>query len=137
MSDETPTEVDVLKEHLADVQELLSKHRLVEEMVRRQDMPRHELVEGLVQKQHISELHNLFSRLPVVSVALILSALPEDDRLIAWKEIDEGRQDDILELLADEVQEVLVGDGHRPSKKVIVNAFELHDGRLRQIVVER
>ena len=48
MSDETPTEVDVLKEHLADVQELLSKHRLVEEMVRRQDMPRHELVEGLV-----------------------------------------------------------------------------------------
>ena len=137
MSDETPTEVDVLKEHLADVQELLSKHRLVEEMVRRQDMPRHELVEGLVQKQHISELHNLFSRLPVVSVALILSALPEDDRLIAWKEIDEERQDDILELLADEVQEVLVGDGHRPSKKVIVNAFELHDGRLRQIVVER
>ncbi len=137
MSDNFPTEVDVLKEHLADVQELLSKHRLVEEMVRRQDMPRQDLVEGLVHKQHISELRTLFARLPVVSVALILSALPEEDRLIAWKEIDEGRQDDILELLADEVQELLVGDGHRPSKKVIVNAFELHDGRLRQIVVER
>jgi magnesium transporter len=138
MNDENAlNEVDELKDQLAEVQSLLSKHHLVEDMVRRQEMPRHDLVEGLVQKQHISELRALFSRLPRVSVALILSALPEEDRLIAWKEVEEEHQDDILELLSDEIREALVGDGHRPSRKIMVNAFCLQDGRLKQVTVER
>lgn len=137
MTDNNLTEVDELKDQLAEVQNLLAKHRLVEDMVRRQEMPRHDLVEGLVHKQHISELRALFARLPLVAIALILSALSEDDRLLAWREIEEEHQDDILELLSDEVREVLVDDGHRPSKKIMVNAFELHGGRLRQITVDR
>lgn len=138
MNDENVlNEVDEIKDQLAEVQNLLAKHKLVEDMVRRQEMPRHELVEGMVQKQHINELHALFARLPTVSVALILSALTEEDRLIAWKEIDDTHQDDILELLSDEVREALVGDGHRPSRKIMVNAFSLQDGRLKQFTVER
>lgn len=137
MTDNTLTEVDALKDHLAEVQSLLAKHKLVEDMVRRQEMPRHEIIEGMVQKQHISELRALFARLPLVSIALILSALGEDERLIAWKEVEEEHQDDILELLSDELREALVGDGHRPSRKIMVNAFELSDGRLKQITVER
>ena len=137
MNDTNLTEADEVKDQLAEVQGLLAKHRLVEDMVRRQDMNRHDLVEGLVHKQHIVELRALFARLPQVSVALILSALSEEDRLIAWREIDEEQQDDILELLSDEVREALVDDGHRPSRKVIVNAFELHEGRLKQITVNR
>jgi magnesium transporter len=137
MDENNLTEVDELKDQLAEVQNLLSKHRLVEDMVRRQEMPRHDIVENMVHKQHITELRALFARLPQVSVALILSALSEEDRLIAWKEIEEQHQDDILELLSDEVREALVDDGHQPSRKVIVNAFELHDGRLKQITVSR
>lgn len=137
MNDNNLAEVDELKDQLAEVQSLLAKHRLVNEMVRRQEMPRHELVEGLVHRQHITELHALFARLPLVSVALILSALSEEDRLVAWLEVEEEHQDDILELLSDELREALVGDGHRTSRKVMVNAFELHHGRLRQVVVER
>ena len=137
MNETEINEIDELKEQLAEVQELLAKHRLVEDMVRRQEMPRQDIVEGLVQKQHISELRAIFSRLPVVSVALILSALTEEDRLLAWKEVDEVHQDDILELLSDDVREALVGDGHRPSQKILVNAFELQDGRLKQITVTR
>jgi magnesium transporter len=138
MDENIPTEVDELKDHLAQVQNIIAKNRLVGEMVRRQDMmPRHELVEGMVQKQHIVELRILFSRLPLVSVALILSALSEEERLIAWKEVEEDHQEDILDLLSDEVREALVGDGHRPSKRVMVNAFDLHEGRLRQTIVQR
>lgn len=139
MNDDNNTlnEVDELKDQLAEVQNLLAKHRLVEDMVRRQEMPRHDLVEGMVQKQHITELRALFARLPRVSVALILSALSEEERLVAWKEVEEEHQDDILELLSDEIREALVGDGHRPSRKIMVNAFGLQDGRLKQITVER
>ena len=137
MVDNQLADIDEVKEHIAQVQAILARHRLVGEMVRRQDMPRHELVEGLVQKQHIPELRQMFARLPLVTVALILSALPEEDRLLAWREIEEEHQDDILELLSDEVREVLVDDGHQPSKRIMVNAFELHNGRLRQIIVQR
>lgn len=138
MSEETQlTEADVVKDDLAEVQTLLARHRLVEDMVRRQDSPRHDVVESLTQRQHILELRNLFGRLPTVSVALIISALPEEDRLLAWKEVAEERVDDILELLSEEIREDLVGDGHHTSTKVMVNAFELHNGRLRQITVDR
>jgi magnesium transporter len=48
---------------LQTVQDLLSKHKLVEEMLHRQAMPRHELVESMVQKQHLVELRQLLARL--------------------------------------------------------------------------
>ena len=131
------SEADAVKDDLAEVQNLLAKHRLVEEVSRRQDSGRHDVVENLVSRQHIAELRHLFGRLPTVTVALVLSALPEEDRLIAWKEIAEERIDSILELLSEEICEDLVGDGHHTSTKVMVNAFELHNGRLRQITVDR
>ena len=131
------SEADVVKDDLAEVQNLLAKHRLVEEVSRRQDSGRQDVVENLVSRQHIAELRHLFGRLPTVTVALVLSALPEEDRLIAWKEIAEERIDSILELLSEEICEDLVGDGHHTSTKVMVNAFELHNGRLRQITVDR
>jgi magnesium transporter len=131
------TEADVVKDDLAEVQNLLAKQRLVEDMSRRQSSPRTDVVENLMQRQHILELRHLFGRLPTVSVALIISALPEEDRLFAWREIAEERVDDILELLSEEIREDLVGDGHHTSNKVMVNAFELHNGRLRQITVDR
>ena len=138
MSEETLlTEADVVKDDLAEVQNLLARHRLVEDMVRRQDSPRHDVVESLTHRQHIIELRSLFSRLPIVTVALVISALPEEDRLLAWKEIAEERVDDILELLSEDIREDLVGDGHHTSTKVMVNAFELHNGRLRQITIDR
>ena len=138
MSDPTnTTEADIVKDDLAEVQNLLAKHRLVEDLSRRQESGRHGVVESLVQRQHITELRHLFSRLPTVTVALILSALPEEDRLIAWKEIAEERIDSILELLSEDICEDLVGDGHHTSNKVMVNTFELHNGRLSQITVDR
>lgn len=138
MSEDTNlTEADAVKDDLAEVQGLLAKHRLVEDMARRQESPRHDLVENLAHRQHIVEIRTLFARLPTVTIALILSALPEEDRLLAWKEVAEERVDSILELLSEEIREDLVGDGHHTSNKAMVNAFELHNGRLRQITVDR
>ena len=66
------SEADVVKDDLAEVQNLLAKHRLVEEVSRRQDSGRHDVVENLVSRQHIAELRHLFGRLPTVTVALVL-----------------------------------------------------------------
>lgn len=129
-------QADSVKDDLLEVQELLAKHRLVGEVARRQDSPRKEVVDSLVQRQHVAELRRLLARLPTVSVTLILNALPDEDRLVVWKELAEERLDDILELLSDEIREDLVGDGHRISSKVMVNIFELHNGRLRQTEIK-
>jgi magnesium transporter len=121
--------------HLAEVQRLLSRHRLVENMVHRQDMPRHDLVENLVQKQHLSEINHLLSRLSLDDVAKILEALPSEDRVLIWGQIHEARGEEILERISDDLREELVSIRHQQPSKAMLNAFELQNGKLRQVQV--
>ena len=129
------SEFDRLTEHLSEVQRLLARHRLVESLVNRQEMPKHRLVENLVHKQNLGELGKLLDRLDAVDVARILEALSPEDRLLAWDQLREDRRDGILLLLLDEVREELVNVYQRPERKDSLNAFELHDGRLRQVKI--
>ena len=48
-----------VQENLQQVIALLNKHKLVEGLVHKQDMPRHELIESLVHKQNLVELQRL------------------------------------------------------------------------------
>lgn len=134
--DQTPnSEFDRLTEHLNEAQRLLSRHRLVENLVNRQEMPKHRLVESLVHKQNLGELAHLFNSLDAVDAARILEVLSPEDRLLAWTQLREDRLDGILLLLLDDVREELVNTSTHQSEKVSLNAFELHDGRLRQVKV--
>jgi magnesium transporter len=137
MSEENlSAETEVMLAHLTKVQTLLARQKLVENLVHRQDMPRHDLVEEVVHKQHLMELRRLLEQLSNREVALIIEALLPEDRLLALGEISEERTDPILEMLSDDIRQDLIGEGHQRSKKVMVNAFELHNGRLRQINLE-
>jgi magnesium transporter len=134
---QSDTDFDRLTEHLNEVQRLLSRHRLVENLVNRQEMPRHELVETLVHRQHLGELGQLLNRLEAVDAARILEALSEDDRLLAWEQIKVDRLDGILLLLTDDVREELLNASKHQSEKIALNAFDLHEGRLRQARITR
>ncbi|MDP1956741.1 MAG: magnesium/cobalt transporter CorA [Rhodocyclaceae bacterium] len=131
------TEFDRLTTHLSEVQRLLSRHRLVENLVDRQEMPRHDLVDNIVHKQNLGELGHLLNRLDAVDTARILEALSPEDRLLAWEQIKTDRLDGILLLLIDDVREELINASTHQSEKVSLNAFELHDGRLRQVKVAK
>ena len=126
----------VVDGHLQDVLALFERYRRVEDLVHRQEMPRHELVETLVHRQHVAGLRSKLETLPAAEVASILEALPESDRLLAWQQIREDRCEEILEKISDTVREELVGALPPPKPKIMLNAFELHNGRLRQIPVE-
>ncbi|HEX8989932.1 MAG TPA: CorA family divalent cation transporter, partial [Rhodocyclaceae bacterium] len=134
MSEPTP-EFDRLTQQLNEVQTLLSRHRLVESLVNRQEMPKHEMVENLVHKQNLAELRKLLAGLDAVDVARILEALSPEDRLLAWEQVAEDRLDPILLLVLDDVREELVNAARHESEKISLNAFELHNGRLRQMKV--
>ncbi len=89
----SPSEIkpqESIAQHLEEVRRLLSRQRIVEGMVHRQDMPKHELVESLVHKQNLAELRQKLDTLDIRALAQVLHALPQPDRL------------SILELLAPE-----------------------------------
>ena len=66
------------QDYLSDVRNLLARHKLVEKLVHRQDMPHHDLVESLVHKQNMVELQRLLNQLGSQPIARILEALGAD-----------------------------------------------------------
>ncbi|HRQ56255.1 MAG TPA: magnesium transporter [Azoarcus taiwanensis] len=108
MSEEPERHPDDVQQHLRDVQELLSRQRLVEDLVLRQDMPRHDLVEDLVHRQHLAELQHRLDELHPADIAFILEALPLDERLFLWNLVKAERDGEILLEVSDAVRESLI-----------------------------
>lgn len=101
---------DSLQESLQQVIHLLEKHKLVEELVHRQDMPNHELVESIVHKQNLVELQSRLETLHPADVAYILEALPIEDRLVVWDLVKADRDGEILLEVSDAVRQTLIAD---------------------------
>ena len=97
-----------LEEHLHQVQALLAKQRLVEDLVHRQEGPRQDLVETLVHKQNLAELQKKLDELHPADVAHILEALPLDERLLVWDLVKAERDGEILVEVSDSVRESLI-----------------------------
>ena len=103
---------DKAKEHVEDSLEqvlaLIARHKLVESLVHKQDMPRHKLVESLVHKQNLAELTKKLDDLHPADVAYILEALPLEDRLLVWDLVKAERDGEILLEASDAVRETLI-----------------------------
>jgi magnesium transporter len=97
-----------LRETLEQIRTLLQKHRIVENMVHNQEMPRHELVESLVHRQNIAELRKKLDQLHPADVAHILESLPLEERLIVWDLVKAERDGEILLEVSDAVRETLI-----------------------------
>ena len=121
---------------LHTVQDLLNKHRIIENMVHKQAMPRHGLVETMVQKQHLVELSLLLARLELAEIAKILDELPPEDLILVWGQIDGDRVDDILDEVSDTTRDALASRSSYLGSACVVNAFELAQGRLCQTTIE-
>lgn len=134
--DPRPRAQNQLEQHLSEVQLLLARQRRVETLVQKQDMPRHELVEGLVHRQHLVELHNLLRRLSAGEIARVIEALPEEDRLAAWQEVEESRCELVLEIVSDDVRAELLEARPHSSARNMLSAFELRNGRLSQVRID-
>lgn len=96
------------EDSIRQVMDLIARQRLVENLVHKQDMPRHELVESLVHKQNVAELQNKLDQLHPADVAFILEALPLEDRLLVWDLVKAERDGDILIEVSDAVRESLI-----------------------------
>ena len=118
------SDAEELQAHLAEVQDLLARNRLVEDLVHRQELTRHEirkdahqdsstdehpdLVENLVHQQHLVQLNARLDKMHPSDIAYILEALPLDERLLVWEMVRADRDGDILLEVSDAVRESLI-----------------------------
>ena len=121
---------------LEKVTEMLKKQKRIEGMVHGQSMPRQDIVETLVQRQHLVELENLIAQLPAEEIGSILEALPPEDAKLMWEQIPTTQENEVLWEVSDQLREQLVGAREPVFDESQMNAFELQDGRLRQIPIE-
>ncbi len=118
------------------VSEILKKHKRVEGLVHGQSMPRQDIIETMVQRQHLAELQNLMPQLKTDEIGSMLETLPLDDAQLFWTQIPPERENEILWELSDARREQLVGSREPAFADSQINAFELVDGKLQQIPVQ-
>ncbi|MEO4046443.1 magnesium transporter [Pseudomonas sp. CAU 1711] len=99
-----------LQDRLAQVVDLLHRHKLVENLTHRQEGQHQDLVENLVHRQNLAELQRKLDELHSADVAHILEALPLGDRLTVWQLVKAERDGDILLEVSDAVRESLIAD---------------------------
>ncbi len=99
-----------LQDRLEQGQELLERHRLVENLVHKQDGQHQELVEHLVHQQNLVELQRKLDELHPADVAYVLESLPLEERLAVWQLVKTERDGEILLEVSDAVRETLIAD---------------------------
>lgn len=100
-----------VQDHLKQVESLLHKHALLEEVIHRQELPRkdrHALLDTMVHKQHIAELKHLLDSLHPADIAYILEALPIGQRLLVWDLVKAEHDGEILIEVSDAVRDSLI-----------------------------
>ncbi len=108
MIEQKPRDPDALHRHLRDIQDLLSRQRLVENLVHRQQIPHRELVESITHKQNLARLRRKLDRLHPADIACILEALPLDDRRFVWDLVRAEKDGEILLEVSDAVRATLI-----------------------------
>ncbi len=106
-----PHYTDNVQDHLQQVQHLLEKQALVENVVHQQEIPRaerDELIDSLLHKRHLAELREKLGSLHSADIAYILEALPIDQRLLVWDLVKAERDGEILIEVSDAVRESLI-----------------------------
>jgi magnesium transporter len=117
-----------------DVLQILQKNKLLSEVVHNQDMPHHDLVETLVRKQNLMKLDQVIEQMDALKVARLLESLPPEDQLFIWARLSEDMKEHVLPEISSSVIQVL-GKNKFKNEKSSVKAFELIEGRLREIAI--
>jgi magnesium transporter len=111
---ETGKSQTALQSHLARVEELLRRHRVVENLAHRQEGLHHDLVENLVHRQNLAELQREIDQLHPADIAHILESLPQEDRQSIWSLVKSDRDGEILLEVSDAVRESLLAEMDTP-----------------------
>ena len=126
---------DLTNQHINSQQnviDILLKQKLIADLVHKQDMPHHDLVETLVYKENMAQLRQTLQHLPAEEIALILKELPPEDQLLIWEQLDDDRKQTILRDASVSVLQILGKQAYK-AEKSRVKAINLLEGHLHEI----
>jgi magnesium transporter len=104
----TPKPQDRLQESLDQVKALLERHQVLESMAHRQEGPKRDLLESLVHRQNLAELHHRLKALHPADLAHILEALPGEERSLVWAQLPPEQAGDVLLEVSPAVRDFLI-----------------------------
>lgn len=116
------------------VYDILRKHKLVADLVHKQNMPHHDLVETLVHKENMAQLGQILTHLPASDIIHILETLPYEEQALIWAQLDDDHKQLILRDSPASVLQLL-GKQEYTVEKARFKAFNLQEGRLQEISV--
>ena len=117
-----------LEDNLRHINKLLEKHRLVETLVdRNRTSPRHALIESLVHRQHLVELQLKLRGQHPADIAYVLEALPLEDRLLVWRQIQDECGGEVLLEVSDAVRDSLMEALVRPALVQVLSQLDADD----------
>jgi magnesium transporter len=108
-------------DYISQVQDLLAKHQLLT---------------TLAHKQNRVELQSVLDQLAPGPIARILESLSANDRQFIWQLIPDSKKEEILLETDDAVRVELLFEVAAPVRSTNMRIFDLHEGRLRQIIIE-
>lgn len=132
---ELVTNNESIQTDLNEIKRILSKQKIVEGLVHRQEMPRHDLVESLVHNQNLSELDKILDKFNNTKVARILEALSNEELQVVWHHVNDSNKEEILLEVSDSVRVELVAESKQKSQSMAIRVFDLFEGKLRQIPI--
>jgi magnesium transporter len=123
----TPKSQDRLQESLQQVKALLERHRVLESMAHRQEGPKRDLLESLVHRQNLAELHNRLKALHPADLASILESLPGDERSLVWNQLEPKQAGEVLLEVSEAVRDFLIGATERERLLAILSPMDADD----------
>lgn len=114
-----------LEHNIAQVHELLRRHRLSEQLIRKGDLPKQELLETIVHRQNLAKLDQRLGRMHRADLAHIIEVLSPADRQLVWSRVIGQCGGDILLEVSDVVRRSLINDMSENQLRV---ALEQMDG---------
>ncbi len=124
-----PNPLDPSPDNIADIFELIEKHRLLEVVARNQETPRSALLEQLQHRQNLVELRKRLRTRHPADIAHLLELLPVADRLVVWRELPVPLAAQSLVQVSDGIRAALVSDTPRAALVDMLRELDADDLR--------
>jgi magnesium transporter len=116
-----------LQESLQQIEALLERHRVLEELAHKQEGPNRELLESLQHRQNLAELRHRLRGLHPADAAFVLEAVPPGDRLLIWSQLDAAARGNVLLEVSRTVRDALVDATAKDELRECVSGFDPED----------
>jgi magnesium transporter len=123
-SSNTPEHTGELAAMIRDIRELMARNRLIEGLVDRSNEVNHTLVEKIVHKQNLTRLAQKIEHLHPADIALILEALPGDERMVIWSLVHADQDGEVLLEVSDAVRASLLAAMNREEMLNAANTLD-------------